>query len=689
MPQTRASTHSIRIVRCGTDLLEQVIALHGPNRATLGFFPRGAFEDYARRDGILAAVGDDGRVLGYTAFRTSAGWTHLAHLCVDENRRGTSIARDLVEQVASIAAKHQHLGVRLKCRRDYAATEFWPKVEFQPRGQKTGRGTDPKALTVWIRRNKEVPDLFSFSGSDDPERRLAVLDANTFYDLQHEDDVANDLPERVKESLQLCAGWLQDAIELCVVGEMQCEIERRECAKEVSRQRRRLEGFRELHYNQEEADEYFASLQKILGWHKPKTQQRSDMRQIAGAASAGANFFVTRDESLLRAAPRIAEELSILVLRPSALLTSIDEEDRNDLYSPSRLAGTTTTVQIPTHDGIKPVLEAFLGRNPQESLRQFSSIVQRVLAEAAGRADRKVQLISDRERDPVAMVAHSCDDSGDITIEILRAAAHRLAPTALRHLLLTKIQKAANLGGRKIVLSDPYCSNLTRMALLELHFTQYEGRWIRILHPEVVPLGSIEPTLGVAAPVAGWTMNDVIDLEDRFWPLKIRGSDIPCVVVTINDHWAAKLFDSELAMSELFAVDPHRVLNRENVFYRHKDKWPKSNPKRILWYVSRTNTFRACSRLLNVERDSAFQLFRRYQRLGVYEWEDLIRTIDGDPHGELMALHFTDTELFDRPVPLDFAKSFGVGKMVAGPQPITEQQFLEIYTAGNSRFSSK
>lgn len=413
------------------------------------------------------------------------------------------------------------------------------------------------------------------------------------------------------------------------------------------------------------------------------------MRQIAQAASAGADFFVTRDESLLKAAPRISEELSILVLRPSALLTSIDEEDRNDLYSPSRLAGTTTTVRIPTLDCIKPVLEDFLGRNPQEPLRQFSGLVQRVLAEAAGRDDREVQLISDKEKKPVAMVTHSCDQSGNVTIEILRTAAHQLAPTAIRHLLLMRIQKAANLGGRRIVLSDPHCSNLTRMALHDLHFTRVDDRWIRELHPSVVPLKSIEHTLGITAPVGGWTTNDVIDLEDRFWPLKVQGMDIPCAVVTINDHWAAKLFDSELAMSELFAVDPYRVLNRENVFYRHKDKWPKSNPKRILWYVSRTKTFRACSRLLNVERESAFQLYRRYQRLGVYEWDDLIRTTGGDPHGELMALHFTDTELFDRPIPLDFAKSFGVGKMVAGPQPITEQQFLQIYTTGNSRLSTK
>ena len=689
MPDAHPATHSICIVRCGTDIFEQVIALHGPNRGTLGFFPRGAFEEYARKDGILVAVSDDGRVLGYIAVRTSGGWAHIAHLCVDGRWRRSSIAKELVERISANAAKHQHLGVRLKCRRDFEANHFWPKVGFVARGQKPGRGAEPRDLTVWIRRNAEVPDLFSFAGSDDPDRRLVVLDANTFYDLQHEDDMSNNLPERVKESLQLCAGWLQDAVELCVVDEIYCEIERRSCSDEVKLQRERVAGFRELSHNGESAKEHYTSLQAILGWHRPKTQQRSDMWQIAKAAAAGADFFVTRDETLLKAASRISEELSILILRPSALLTSIDGEGRSELYSPSRLAGTNTSVRIPTDDGIKQVLDAFLGRNPQEPLHRFRSLVQRILAEAAGRQDRLVQLMSDENNAPVVMVAYRFATSGDIDIEILRSAAHRLAPTAIRHVLLTVIQEAANHGGRRIVLTDPHCSNLTKTALEELHFAHHEGRWYRELRPEVVQLASLGSSLGIAEPEAGWVMNDILGLEDRFWPLKIQGMDVPCVVVTINDHWAAKLFDSELAMSELFAVDPLRVLNRENVFYRHKDKWPKSEPKRILWYVSRTNTFRACSRLLNVERGPAFKLFRRYERLGVYEWDDLIRTTDGNPHGELMAIHFTDTELFDRPVSLDFAKTLGVGKMVAGPQPVSEQQFLQIYTAGLTRFSSK
>lgn len=689
MPATQPRSHSIRTVRSDTTAFEEVIDLHGLNRRMLGFFPRGAFEDYARREGIFAAVGADGRVLGYVAVRVSGGWTHIAHLCVAENLRRSSIARELIEHVASIAIKHQHLGLRLKCRRDYEANKFWPTVNFVARGQKPGRGSKPSELTVWVRRNSEVADLFNLTGSDDPERRLAVLDANTFFDLGHEDDMSDELPEHVKESLQLCAGWLQDAVELCIVSEIFCEIDRRKCKIERKMQRERANGFRELPCNEAQVNEIYARLQAILGWSKPKAQQRSDMLQIARAAAAGAEFFITRDDDLLKASAQIAEDFPILVLRPAGLLTSIDEEGRGGLYSPSRLSGSSISVKRPTEGDITRVSGAFLDRLPQEPLHKFRALTRRVMAESAGRSNHSVQLVSDHLNNPVVLIAYRTLSQGAVEVELLRTSVHRLSSTAIRHFILSVIQNAADSGGRRITILDEHLSAATRNALIDLHFVKESHQWIRVLHPEIVCLDVLAQTLGMAAPDGGWSQANVVSLEDRLWPLKIRGKGVPCAVVTINDHWAAKLFDSELARQEIFAVDPYRALNRENVFYRDKDNWPKSNPRRILWYVSGTNTFRACSRLLIVEKAPAFELFRRYERLGVYAWEDVIRTTGGDPHGTLMALHFTDTELFDKPVPLDFARSLGVGKMVAGPQPITEEQFLEIYTAGLARFSSK
>ena len=40
---------------------------------TLGFFPDGAFDDYARRRNILAATKEDGTLVGYLLYRIARG----------------------------------------------------------------------------------------------------------------------------------------------------------------------------------------------------------------------------------------------------------------------------------------------------------------------------------------------------------------------------------------------------------------------------------------------------------------------------------------------------------------------------------------------------------------------------------------------------------------------------------------
>jgi hypothetical protein len=71
-------------VRPGTELLAKIQELWRRHSDTLGFFPEGAFDEYARKKCVLAAIDDDTALLGYTLFRT----THrrkasIAHLCVD------------------------------------------------------------------------------------------------------------------------------------------------------------------------------------------------------------------------------------------------------------------------------------------------------------------------------------------------------------------------------------------------------------------------------------------------------------------------------------------------------------------------------------------------------------------------------------------------------------------------------
>ena len=88
---------------------------------------------------------------------------------------------------------------------------------------------------------------------------------------------------------------------------------------------------------------------------------------------------------------------------------------------------------------------------------------------------------------------------------------------------------------------------------------------------------------------------------------------------------------------------------------------------------------KATSCLREVVHDSAKSLFGQFRRLGVYEWRDLMATAKQNKAAELMALRFSHTELFPRPVDLANLPSFGIKAHFMGPRQITAVQFEQIY----------
>ncbi len=95
---------SIKMIPSNDPLLKEVVDLWSPERKSLGFFPEGAFSDYASRGGIHAALNPNGQVIGYVATRVSSGWVNIAHLCVSKEMRRSSVARQLVDYVSAIAS---------------------------------------------------------------------------------------------------------------------------------------------------------------------------------------------------------------------------------------------------------------------------------------------------------------------------------------------------------------------------------------------------------------------------------------------------------------------------------------------------------------------------------------------------------------------------------------------------------
>ncbi|WP_446047092.1 hypothetical protein [Streptomyces olivaceus] len=97
-------------------------------------------------------------------------------------------------------------------------------------------------------------------------------------------------------------------------------------------------------------------------------------------------------------------------------------------------------------------------------------------------------------------------------------------------------------------------------------------------------------------------------------------------------------------------------ISREHVYYRSSQRRGGSVPARLLWYVSDGNSTGegqmvvGSSRLDEVLIDTPDTLFSKFEHLGVYGRAEVEQAADASGHA--MAVRFSDTEIFPKPVTL-------------------------------------
>ena len=113
-------------------------------------------------------------------------------------------------------------------------------------------------------------------------------------------------------------------------------------------------------------------------------------------------------------------------------------------------------------------------------------------------------------------------------------------------------------------------------------------------------------------------------------------------------------------------------------------------PARILWYVSsdadgaytsKKSKICACSTLDEVAIGNPEELYLKFRRLGIFKWED-IKSIS---KSEIMAIRFSNTEIFKNPISLDrIHELLESNAQIQSPRLVTNEAFFKIYSLGNA-----
>lgn len=197
-----AHINAVKTIGRDSPFLEAVKTLWRKHADTLGFFPDGAFEEYAAKKQIVVAVDSAGAFIGYLLFRITPSRNNasIVHLCVDQSKQRQGVAELLVKEL--IQQTKTLDGIGLRCRRDFHASKLWPRLGFVAVSDKAGKSSSGSTLTQWWYGHNH-PDLLSLAQEKALERKLkVVVDANVFFDLKQKSN---------EESLALVADWLEDS----------------------------------------------------------------------------------------------------------------------------------------------------------------------------------------------------------------------------------------------------------------------------------------------------------------------------------------------------------------------------------------------------------------------------------------------------------------------------------------------
>lgn len=693
-----------QLIDLSSPYLDTVKALGKANTGTLGFLPEGAFDDAASRGHIIVALRTDGSCCGYVLFRVSRRRIYLVHLCVDESVRRAGMGRTLIEHVKKLTTEH-YLGISLKCRRDYSANAFWPRLGFIARGEVTGRGKDRMPLTKWA-MDYGHRTLFTEATIEHVSSKLCVvLDANVFFDLDDESRAG------YVESCSLLADWLPETLELCVTDEINNEINRGPDAVRRHESWALAQRFTVAPCDETE----FTAAQRLLRQHFPSNlseRDESDLRQLARTVASDIQFFVTRDEPLLSRAEEFYKTAGLSVIRPSDLILRFDEIRRESEYQPGRLAGSLSKTRRFQSVEDREVIETFLLQSAGESRETFRNKLRGIVSDPQ---TYECRFAESSDGLPIALFAFGRRSPDTLEIPLLRVRRGPLAKTIARYLVFYGNWTAARERRSFTRIIEQSFYGEIESTIATDNFLDSGAGWVKVNIPiasDGVQIGEYLRRLNYLNEVERTRFFDIADVLERgtqisdaqmmadleclLWPAKILDAAIPNFIVPIQPEWAKDLFDEGLANQTLFGADVELALNRESAYYRAKNPSGLKAPARILWYISGKSKrysgvgrLRACSRLDEVVVGKPKELFRQFRRLGVYRWENVFDLAGKNLDHELMAFRFTDTELFDFSIERnklqEILSKYGQRALLMSPVRIPPEAFGELYELGMRR----
>ena len=663
---------------------EDVKILGRKNSATLGFMPEGGFDDHAKNKCIIIA--HDGETLaGYLMFRVVSRFSRISivHLCVSEEYRGKGISTALLDALKSKYEK-VYRGISLSCRTDFDyASSVWRNFGFVPREKVRSRSFDENYLNRWW-YDFNQPDLFSVALTS---KVKALLDMNIIIKLRDAENTEFVSPQ--EDPRGLLADWLTDEAELCFAPEAYNEIDRDRNLQRAARTRTLLSSFTPLHINIEEQKNVVQELEQIIGGKSEN--DISDRKQIASCIVSQTPYFITYDERLLNKRELIEKQYSIQIYNPQEFIMQVDQLLHGEEYLPSQLKGVISDfVSKPTPQELSNCVNKFWMQKEGEDKQTFNALVSELINKNKG-----VLYVLKRDGDAIAFYGITeKDDSTDV--ELLRICDKDICNALFFQIISNILERNIKSGRSQIVFREKYITTKQKDILDKFGFVLQNNLYVKYVYNIIITKEEVSNVIKQSYPsiTIEYDGRQLLEVERKLFPLKIKGLNIPTYIIPIMPYWAGQLFDLTIAGEDLFGANPEKLWSFENVYYRHTQPIKEKCPARILWYVSgRNNRYShaksivASSYLTDVITGKPKDLFHVNRRYGIYEWNDIYKLCNANINTDIRALKFCHTEVFEYPITYNKIQEILLANgrkrnTFASPVEINDTIYFQLYQLG-------
>ncbi|APA65887.1 hypothetical protein [Maribacter sp. 1_2014MBL_MicDiv] len=667
-----------------SDNFIKAVNLGDKNSKTLGFLPKSAFEKYAKLGQLIGAFSSkSNEFLGYLLYRISYNRVTIVHCCIDIKYRNKNIAQKLVDNLKQTTKQYD--GIKLSCRNDYGIDKVWERFNFVPIKEKKGRSKLGLPLTIWWYPHYQNNLLSQISDFELSNKIVAVIDMNIFLDIKD---------EREEESLALKSDWLLSEAVLYYTREIYNEINRCRTQSEKTKNRNLLSYYKELPFNEDKFTQVLNELK--IKFLRKSENDKSDLNHLAYSISGGAQYFITRDENLLKN-KEFFSKYDLRIYRPSEFITRLDENIQVSKYKPQKLIGTSIISISIASENIDYFTNLF--RKPSERKSKFQKTIRDCLSSPNL---FELQIISLKNKE-LAFIILDRTANNSLNIPIFRFLNNNLKSTLSKHILYKAISLSLKENRNKIIITDQLIDTDIENSIIDTKFLKVENNWIKINLKGITNVKNIDSLItelpqakNIISTISSNHSNPFLvnyNIERHFYPLKLKGLNIPTYIIPIKPIWSENLFDDKSNEElPLFESNYELLLNRENVYYRSALPKILESPSRILWYVSENKStknrgfIRATSYIDEIFIDHPKKLFKQFEHLGVYKWEHISKTAKNKK--KMMAFVFSDTELFKKNISLkNIAEVFKCYEnkkfMAVTPIKIKPETYLAFYKLGN------